>query len=62
MSDDDAMEIKLAGLDVEDIKKMYPSLRFSSEVALMIKILFRVLKKKVQDEYETKDGRILTRD
>ena len=56
------MDIKLAGLDDEDIKKMYPSLRFSSEVALIIKILFRVLKTKVQDELETKDGRILTRD
>lgn len=36
---DEDMDIKLAGLDDEDIKKMYPSLRFSGEVVIMVKIL-----------------------
>ena len=36
---EEEMDIKLAGLDDEDIKNMYPSLRFSSEVSQMIKIL-----------------------
>tara|TARA_B110000285_G_C14527874_1_gene339461 strand:+ start:327 stop:461 length:135 start_codon:yes stop_codon:yes gene_type:complete len=30
---EEEMDIKLAGLDDEDIKNMYPSLRFSSEVS-----------------------------
>ena len=36
---DEDMDIKLAGLDDEDIKKMYPSLRFSGEVVIMVRIL-----------------------
>ena len=36
---DEDMDIKLAGLDDEDIKNMYPSLRFSGEVVIMVRIL-----------------------
>lgn len=54
--EDEKLDIKLAGLNEDDIKKMYPSLRFSSEVSTMIKILFRVLNQiNSRDEYLTKD-------
>ena len=52
------MDIKLAGLDDEDIKKMYPSLRFSGEVSCMIKVLYRVLCKMDTKEEMTPDKKM----
>jgi hypothetical protein len=63
MVDDEEMDIKLGGLDDEDIKNMYPSIRFSGEVAQMIKILVKHLtnmsfRGDSEDQYLTKEDMI----